>query len=270
MVRKDDTNILVLGDIHLGVDYNGKYNTKAQFDAVINRAHSTLPSGYDAVVFNGDLASENAPVDVYLQILKQGKKLCKPEGRVLVTPGNHDNREALSQAYASINPEDFHEAMSLKVPGRQFSHIHVGSLTVILLDSGDGMPMEGIARLGKFAYVTNSSFNRPDVVMFTHRPFECPGHLYHRFMNDKMLPPEMGEYVEQYIGTYVASHLHCESRFETRGFVTEVTPGIQCQIDPFRKEFDGIAMPGFTVLSASRHCNATIDFDTFYVEEPNG
>lgn len=270
MVRTDDTNILVLGDIHLGVDYEGKYNTEEQFAAVINRAHSVLPSGYDAVVFNGDLASENAPVDVYHRILKQGKKLCKPEGRVFVTPGNHDNRETLSQAYAAINPEDGYEAMSLKVPGRQFSHIHVGSLTVVLLDSGDGMPMEGIARLGKFAYVTNSSFNRPDIVLFTHRPFVCPGHLYHRFMNDKMLPPEMGEYVEQYIGTYVASHLHCESRFETHGFAAMVTPGIQCQIDPFRKDFDGIAMPGFMVLSASRHCNATIDFDTFYVEGPNG
>ena len=270
MVRTDDTNILVLGDIHLGVDYDGKYDTEAQFAAVIDRAHSVLPSGYDAVVFNGDLASENAPVDVYHRILKQGKKLCKPAGRVLATPGNHDNREALSQAYAAINPDDVIEAMNLKVPGKQFSNIPVGSLTLVLLDSGAGMPVEGIVRLGKFVYGKGSSVNRHDVVMFTHRPFECKGHLYHRFMNDKMLPSEMCEYVEQYIGTYVASHLHCESRFDTHGFVNMVTPGIQCQIDPFRKDFDGIAMPGFTVLSASRHSNATIDFDTFYVEAPNG
>lgn len=263
---KDQNHILQLSDIHLGENYDGKFDTKDTFDRTVAHANSIKPNGgFDAVVITGDIADPEGPVENYFYVLKTAKTLCNRNGNIFVTPGNHDNREKLRQAYCMLTG-NVADANELLTPGMQFKMAKVGPKTIVLIDTGDGVPYEGMLRLSRYAYDQSEHFHAADTLLFTHKPFKSEGNLYHRFMKDNMLPDKVSADLGRYIGGYFCGHLHHAARFDT-AFPVYVAPGIQTQIDPYRKEFDSIVVPGYNIISFNTYSNSTVSVHTVFVED---
>lgn len=263
---KDQKHILQLSDIHLGENYGGKFDTKTTFDRTVAYAGSIKPSGgFDAVVITGDIADPEGPVDNYVYVLKKAKALCNGSCNIFVTPGNHDNREKLREAYC-IATGDGEGGNEMLTPGMQFKMAKVGPKMIVLIDTGDDVPFEGMLRLSRYAYDQGEHFHAEDTLLFTHKPFKSEGNLYHRFMKDNMLPNRMSADLARYIDGYFCGHLHHAARFDV-AFPVYVAPGIQTQIDPYRKEFDSIVVPGFNIISFNNHYNSTVSVHTVFVED---
>ena len=173
--------ILQLSDIHYGADYDGKFNTAKQFQAVLDHAGYNNSSGFDAVILTGDLVhedsgmSESEQLDTYNYILRKASNLCNAGTEdVFVVPGNHDNRKLLSVATRDVlgwyNDSDFSGGFS--TPGSYLKVVQMGGKNIILLDSGNVAPYKGLAKLG--AYIINQidGWNVNDTMLFTHTPFK--------------------------------------------------------------------------------------------------
>ena len=85
-------------------------------------------------------------------------------------------------------------------------------------------------------------------------------------MKDNMLPDKMNADLGRYIAGYFCGHLHHAARFDA-AFPVYVAPGIQTQIDPYRKEFDAIVMPGYNIISFNNYSNSTVRVHTVFVED---
>ena len=263
--------ILQLSDIHYGTDYKGKFNTKDQFNKVVEHAIKRTPSGYDMVIVSGDLVDVNPNITFKEQkegmdiILKRACQLCK-DGKhgVYVVPGNHDNREALTKSATEIlgwsnNPEfmdngGFNEPgcfMQVVTPSKA-SHINI-----VLLDSGGVVPYKGIARLAAKVMQRGSSWNDNDTLLFTHTPFATE-RLYHRFMKENVMPTDVGELLRPYICHYFCGHYHHLAHVDCGSLEMHLCPGIQCQIDPYSKDCSPTAIPGYQVISLSSHANGSV------------
>ena len=258
-------NILQLSDIHLGSDYEGNLDTEKQWKAVLKDAK--INDGYDAVIITGDLMDDAVCVDPasnaksgngltedgklgkYMEILNDAKSLCSHGGKLLVTPGNHDNRKLLAKAAVSMGLDNAREDM-FDNPGENIQFAHVGSRTIVLIDSGNGEPYKAIAELAYMAN-RNEDWKRDLTMIFTHKPFQSPN-LYHRFMKDKMLPTDICHHVIQYASEYFCGHLHhyasVHARLADNEFCMTVAPGIQCQIDPYSAKCNAVPLPGYLTV----------------------
>lgn len=258
--------ILQLSDIHYGADYDGKFNTAKQFQAVLDHAGYNNSSGFDAVILTGDLVNEDSgmPEDeqlhTYNYILRKASDLCNAgTDGVYVVPGNHDNRKLLSDAAKDAlgwyNDSDFNGGFSN--PGSYLKVVQMGGKDIILLDSGNVAPYKGIATLG--AYIINQidSWNAEDTLLFTHTPFKTE-RLYHRFMKDNLMPSDVGELLGQYIRHYFCGHFHHLTHVECGNFDMHLCPGIQCQIDPYSKGCNAVAIPGYQVIEFSTVSNSDV------------
>lgn len=258
-------NILQLSDIHLGSDYEGNLDTEKQWKAVLKDA--SINGGYDAVIITGDLMDDAVCVDPasnaksgkvltedgklgkYMEILNDAKSLCAPSGKLLVTPGNHDNRKLLAKAAVSMGLDNAREDM-FDNPGENIQYASVGSKAIVLIDSGNGEPYKAIAEL---AYKANrdKEWKRDNTMIFTHKPFKSPN-LYHRFMKDNMLPIDICHHAIQYASEYFCGHLHhyasVHARLADNDFCMTVAPGIQCQIDPYSAKCNAVPLPGYLTI----------------------
>ena len=262
--------ILQLSDVHYGTDYNGKFDTKDQFEKVVEHAIKRNPSGYDMVIVTGDLVDThpNTPVEEQKNgmdiVLKRACHLCKDgKSGVYVVPGNHDNREALTKSAIEIlgwykDPE-FMGNGGFNEPGC-FMHVVKSTKSphnIILLDSGGATPYKGIARLAATVWQNGDSWNNNDSIIFTHTPFATE-RLYHRFMKENLLPSDVGELLRPYANHYFCGHYHHLAHVDCGSMEMNLCPGIQCQIDPYSKECNPIAIPGYQVISLSSHSNGSI------------
>ena len=263
--------ILQLSDIHLGSDYEGNLDTEKQWKAVLKDAKSNDGS-YDAVIITGDLLDDKVSVDPannaksgkelnevgklgkYMEILDAAKSLCGSSGKLLVTPGNHDNRKLLAKAAVSVGVEHASEDM-FDNPGEHIQFAHVGSRTIVLIDSGNGEPYKAIAELAYMAN-RNKDWKRDMTMIFTHKPFKSPN-LYHRFMKDNMLPIDVCHHVIQYASEYFCGHLHhyasVHARLADNDFCMTVAPGIQCQIDPYSAKCNAVPLPGYLTIKFNNY-----------------
>lgn len=266
-------HIVQLSDIHLCSDYGGHLDTQAQWKAVLKHAKENCPNGsdgYDAVVITGDLVDDDNLVDpdnncsswshelsetekfsLYMQILTDAKRLLGSGGQLVVTPGNHDNRELLGKAAVEAGVAGASENMFLK-PGKCLQLFSIGHTSIVAMDTGNGEPYEAISDI---AYVanTNRGWNRDRTLLFTHKPFKIQN-LYHRFMKNNMLDEALARHMMQYAGHYFCGHLHhyaslvCGNCNES---VTKVTvcPGVQGQIDPYTEKCNAVQLPGYLRIS---------------------
>ena len=98
--------ILQLSDIHLKGDQKGMFDVQGNLDAVLADAGRQY-SHYNLIVLTGDLVDE-ATVDDYTNLLEGlqrafGADLPEEyQPAILVTPGNHDNRAALEEAFTAF------------------------------------------------------------------------------------------------------------------------------------------------------------------------
>ena len=259
-------HILQFSDLHLGSDYDGHLDTFAQWDAVLKHAKANRPekSNYDAVIITGDLIDDTVCVDPdnnsksheeelseegklkqYVDIIEAAKSLTN-SGRVMVTPGNHDNRKLLGMAAVKAGLEGASEDMFM-VPGSCIQMITVGGHKLITMDSGTVEPYRAMAEL---AYWVNTSdcWNRRNALLFTHKPFKSPN-LFHRFMKDNMLDSDIYHHMCQYVGTYFCGHLHHFYSLAGEDFCMVGCPGIQCQIDPYSEKCNAVPFPGYLSIS---------------------
>lgn len=279
-LKPDECNILQLSDIHYGDNYNGKFTTESNLVLVLNDARKRLPSGYDIVVLSGDLGTETTSKETYLNIISKCDALLNSRSGVcvLVTPGNHDNRETLTDAYheyitGKLPVNDDETILCFTKPGSQFAMLS-GELTggrhVIALDTGHGkIPYEGLTRFINCCKKHGYNEDERNNIMFSHMPCDCEGKLYHRFMNDKMLDnKEFMSAVSPHTRNYFCGHLHQEYHFHdmSSGMQIHVAPGVQCQISPFKQECDAVNLPGYSVISWHPYAKSGIDINTFYVE----
>ena len=257
-------HILQFSDLHLGSDYDGHLDTFAQWDAVLKHAKKHCPdtSGYDAVIITGDLIddtvcvdpdnnskshdselSEAAKLKQYVEIIEAAKSLTS-NGKVMVTPGNHDNRQLLGKAAFKAGLAGAHDDMFM-VPGACVQYLSVGTRTIVTLDSGTVDPYQAVANL---AYTVNrdKNWNKSRVLLFTHKPFKSHN-LYHRFMKDNMINEQFVYHMKQYVGHYFCGHLHHYTSLydSSSNFDVTVCPGIQCQIDPYSEKCNAVPFPGY-------------------------
>lgn len=257
--------ILQLSDIHYGADYDGKFNTANQWSAVVKDAKARNPKGYDAVIITGDLVDDDPKVDGktkathYEDIFSDALSLCvNSKAPVLVTPGNHDNREILTRVAKELpikswGSED--EQIGFEEPGSQCVIMTFNCKTIVLLDSGTVEPYKGIAKLA--AYTARDSWRSEDAMIFTHKPFRNE-RLYHRFMvgTDNVMSADVGRLVSPYAKKYFCGHFHHWSQVDCGSMDMFTCPGIQCQIDPYSKGCVPIAIPGYQVIEFSTYANA--------------
>lgn len=259
--------ILQLSDIHYGADYEGKFNTANQWATVVKHAKARNPKGYDAVIITGDLVDDDPKVDDktkatrYEDIFSDALSLCvSPSAPVLVTPGNHDNRQILTEVADCLPVKSWNsteQPKGFEDIGSQCHVIKVGSKVIVLLDSGTEEPYRGIAKLA--AYTKNHLWYADDAMIFTHKPFRTE-RLYHRFMvgTDNVMPAEFESRVQPYAKNYFCGHFHHWSQVDC-GWMTMFTcPGIQCQIDPYSKGCNPIATPGYQVIEYTDCANADV------------
>ena len=258
-------HILQFSDLHLGSDYDGHLDTVGQWEAVLKHAKKNCPDkfGYDAVIITGDLIDDTVCVDpgnnskshdqelseegklkMYVDIIEAAKELTYG-GRVMVTPGNHDNRKLLGMAAVKAGLEGANQDMFMN-PGECLQHIHMGGKEIITMDTGSGEPYKAIAEL---AYLVNSKscWDKNHALMFTHKPFKVHN-LYHRFMKDNMLDADIKRHMQQYVGFYFCGHLHHFSSLFLDNMSMSVCPGIQCQIDPYSEKCNAVPFPGYLEL----------------------
>ena len=199
--------------------------------------------------------TEERKVANYLEILHDARKLVNPGGQLLVTPGNHDNRLALGKAAVEAGIKGAYEDMFM-IPGAFVQYVKIHDWTIVVMDTGDDIPYQGIAKL---AYTVNRTekWDRRMTMVFTHKPFKATN-LYHRFMDDKMLDRDLGLHVSQYAAEYFCGHLHhyasINDNINDMGICMTVCPGIQCQIDPYSEKCNAVPLPGYMQIT----------FDTYY------
>lgn len=258
-------HILQFSDLHLGSDYDGHLDTVGQWEAVLKHAKANRPekSNYDAIIITGDLIDDTVCVDTdnnsksheqelseegklkkYVDIIEAAKELTY-SGRVMVTPGNHDNRKLLGMAAVKAGLEGAHEDMFMK-PGECLQHMHMGMKEIITMDTGSGEPYKAIAEL---AYLVNSKscWDKNHAIMFTHKPFKSHN-LYHRFMKDNMIDADIKRHLQQYVSLYFCGHLHHMYTLHSETFGMIGCPGIQCQIDPYSEKCNAVPFPGYLEL----------------------
>lgn len=259
-----DTSILHLSDIHLGSDYDGLYNTNAQFDEVINKAASSHES-YNAVIVTGDLAdSTNEDRSVLASYRHIFETLSDFSNNVYVTPGNHDNRALLQRAYCDVFPSAEAE-LTFEKPGSDFQKYIIGGRRIVLLDSGSNEPYQGLVKMCLWRENEDVIFDM-DTYVFTHKPYKTRK-LFHRFMNDNMLSNEFGENIKHYTNHYFCGHLHHYATIRDGSSTIHLCPAVQCMIDPYSAECHPSSMFGYQVIrydSTDKH--AAPDVMPFFCE----
>lgn len=259
--------ILHFSDIHYGADYNGKFDTADQWNAVVRSAQKTLPTGYDAIVITGDIVDDDPKVsdDVkrerYEKVFTDAFELRKNEkSPLLVTPGNHDNRAILTEVADKVIPclqWGLKQTDGFKDIGGQCLFATVGSKTLVILDSGSVEPYKGIAKLA--AYTNQCPWRAEDTMIFTHKPFRNE-RLYHRFMvgTGNVMSEDVGYLLSPYAKQYFCGHFHHWSQVDCGSMDMYTCPGIQCQICPYTEEVTAIAIPGYQVIEFNDYANADV------------
>lgn len=259
--------ILQLSDIHYGADYDGKFNTANQWATVVKNAKARNPKGYDAVIITGDLVDDDPNVDDktkatrYEDIFSDALSLCvSPSAPVLVTPGNHDNRQILTEVAKELPIKSWdkkEQPKGFEEQGSQFIAMEFNCKTIVLLDSGSVEPYKGIAKLA--AHSIHHPWHPEDTMIFTHKPFRNE-RLYHRFMvgTDKVMSRDFGHLIHPYATQYFCGHFHHWSQVDCGGMTMFTCPGIQCQIDPYSKGCNPIATPGYQVIEFNTYANAEV------------
>lgn len=275
--------ILQISDIHIKSKYDDQFPSRLHIKA-IEDATEGMRNELDAVILTGDLVDDGDYGD-YSSLLMMLQNTYGEETPILVTPGNHDNREALEDAYydfrrgkswknsdhlriygSFINPgesvsvlETFRKNnMGLTVPGR----------SIVLMDTGHReYPYEGLCRITSLYRAAGAE--HPPYILFTHMPIIRP---FHRFMNQPGFTIDDDENV--FVTTLATTgcvaiacgHYHCESYARSFGIQQFVAPASQVQIDPFTKTCNASGnYPGYAVITDNGH----IEFLSHYVINDN-
>lgn len=271
--------ILHLTDIHLNSAYESSFPAMDHLERIL-RDTTGIGSLVDAVVLTGDLADEGKFSD-YLDLFNLLAITYGVDTPILVTPGNHDNRKNLAEAYAEFrqgktwrNSENISIYGSFENPGESVTILNTFKATTVgtpyqarsavLMDTGHrAFPYQGLCRM--LSCLSADSSRWPQYIMFTHMPVIRP---FHKFMNKPGFTIEDDDGVflagleQSHCQAIVCGHYHCESHMVARGIRQYAGPANQVQIDPFSDNCNPSGnYPGYGILTDE----GLIEYTTNYI-----
>ena len=279
--------ILQISDIHLNSPADAKFPAAEHLSAVIKDTEH-LKDRLDAIVLTGDLVDDGSAKE-YGELFDKLAEAYGEETPILVTPGNHDNRQAMDDAYCGFLaskhwPQSPHVVIegSLVNPGSSVIRLDIYDSaktdkknTIVLMDSGHrDYPYNGLARLNYLNAMHPAWGQRYPYILFTHMPIIRP---FHRFMNDasRTIADDDNVFMvnlESSGCTYIAcGHYQCQSHSTAFGIQQFVAPAVQVQIDPFAKDpfakdcHPSGNFPGYTIISD----HGVTEFESYYVLKEN-
>ena len=276
--------VLHLTDIHLKSKYADQFHEDEHLSRILNETRGIRDS-LDAVIVTGDLIDEGTYED-YAKLLILLKNTYGEDMPILVTPGNHDNRDALEDAYSDFrrgkawkNSEHLAVFGSFKKPGESVIILETYETTelgykipwhkIVLMDTAHReYPYGGLCRLSSI-YQNAASPAHKKYILFTHMPIIRP---FHMFMNQPQftLPDDDNVFLATLASTgcdaIVCGHYHSESHKMAFGIRQYAGPASQVQIDPYTKTCNPSGIfPGYAILTDF----GQIEYSTHYiVEEP--
>lgn len=215
------TTIVQLSDTHITADGRlayGKVDTCAALARAV--AHVTALQDrigrIDAVVVSGDLVDLGTDAEYRrFRALTEGL-----EPRLLVLPGNHDERAAMRRAFADLG--------DLPPGDGPLDHaVMIGALHVMLLDSTVPGQPHGALNAGQLAWLDqqlNARPATPTLVFLHHPPFETG--IAHMDVQRLLNAPDLVEVLARHAQLRLVScgHVH-------RAISTTVA-GVPCMIAP--------------------------------------
>lgn len=279
--------VLHLTDIHLNSKYADQFHEDEHLARILNETRGIRES-LDAVIVTGDLIDEGTYED-YAKLLVLLQNTYGEEMPILVTPGNHDNRDALEDAYSDFrrgkawkNSEHLSVYGSFKKPGESVIILETFKIVpgyspeckvnwhkIVLMDTAHReYPYGGLCRLSSI-YQNAASPDDKKYILFTHMPIIRP---FHMFMNQPQftLPDDDNVFIATLASTgcdaIVCGHYHSESHMMAFGIRQYAGPASQLQIDPYTKTCNPSGIfPGYAILTDL----GQIEYSTHYiVEEP--
>lgn len=255
--------IIQLSDIHIGGEYDGKFNCRHTFDKTLEAIEAKLNplhrKGSDSrgtvtptfIVVTGDVYDGYATVDQYKEIDSLIRSKVSGVNEVIYMPGNHDNAKMMGEAF-DFDPEEVDlfrtdEANIMVIP------THSGSVDV---DKLMAEIVPGLATLDRR--------NDVPLLVFSHFPI---GNVQHRFMHDIGGALTNGDKLAQCLQLLGVKDTFC-GHFHAAGttvlnndYRIHVAPATQCQIDPWSKELVTVAdYPGFSDIWVDR-TGVTVEYN---------
>jgi len=215
--------IAQLSDIHVrprGLLYKGLVDSNRMFSEAIEHLQE-LDQSPDLVLLTGDLVDEGHP-DEYEMV----KELVRPlKAPLLVLPGNHDQRQALLDAFPD------HAYLPVSGPLHYFSDDH--PVRIVALDScPPGRHHGEIDSRGlEWLFDTLSADKqKPTLVLLHHPPFVC-GIPYlddYRYINHEPLAAVIGAFTN--VEAVLCGHVHRPMFRRWAGTVVAACPSTATQI----------------------------------------
>lgn len=271
--------VLHITDIHLKSEYDAQFPAMKHLGAIIKET-AGMSGSLDAVVLTGDLV-DNGTYEDYTDLFNLFATTYGTDMPILVTPGNHDNRIAMDEAYEDFradkhwkNYENINFYGSFKHPGEAVTVMDMLGKTelgvvyqarsVVLMDTAHrGFPYPGLCNLT--ACREGASDAWPKYILFTHMPIIRP---FHKFMNKPgfTIEDDGGVFLKALAKSrceaIVCGHYHSESHMIEQDIRQYVGPANQAQIDPYSGKCNPSGnFPGYGILDDT----GLIKYTTHYI-----
>lgn len=267
-------NILQISDIHLKSKYDDQFPAEQHLNAIIQ---ATKDQCFDAVVLTGDLVDDSEDGSMagrygdYAGLFITLRNAYGEDTPLLVTPGNHDVRSDLEEAYNDFcrgksweTSGRFSKVGSFNNPGESLIVLKIPNYyrSIILMDTGhQEFPYESMCRVA--AHMQHPEHQR--YMLFTHMPIIRPFHL---FMNDPKftIGDDDNVFLSMLATTgcdaILCGHYHSESHMMAFGIHQYAAPASQVQIDPYTKTCNPSGnFPGYAVIKD----NGQFEYSTHYI-----
>ena len=248
--------IIQISDIHIGGEYDGKFDCWGNLEKVLDSAAekssnilaSLLGASEILVLVSGDVCDKEtgaATEENYQKVdqLIKSKLHCK---QVLYTVGNHDDPVVMGNALGFDPDETYGKLVSpydnpfilFHIPTYS-GHVDVKPVMEKIMDELYSVHDESVAKIPRF--------------VFSHFPI---GHVDNRFMQNGHSLENGDELAERlwligvkdiFCGHY---HMGITSRSAPNVPWVNVCPGVQMQLDPYSKDCRCTAdYPGYSVIN---------------------
>lgn len=260
--------IIQLTDIHLDATYGGKFPTMVHLDKVIQdirKRRSEHLRREDVIIITGDICDGDDRY--YYEMVFDMLHRAFPETPVLVTPGNHDDREILDEIALRENDRSKRLGMEFEYHGRisrpgaygvTLEHNHH---KLLILDTGHSAKDDTCEFLDtQKEYLSGT---KHEYLVFSHMPV-IP--VPHRFMQQDGFCMKQGESssrIADLAKAIFCGHYHFANTLKAVDYALNgrrsrvdqyVCPAIQCQLDPYSPECSPSGVfPGYQVI----HCPIT-------------
>ena len=238
--------ILQLSDIHIGGEYDGKFDCYGHLIAAL-RHYAINYECPDRVIVTGDVCDKGKKANDYVEVETAIETTLgiNPDN-ITWLMGNHDDRHMMEVAYG----EQF-----IREPVRveYLSSREDARIPAVFVDTSMNNP-DTLAIVDAMLEFTVRETPVCPFVVFTHKPL---GMAYHRFMNSLNDLPA-ADHLSSVLNKLNVAHVFCGHHHNAATIVRKgqpvlhVAPAIQVQLDPYSKECNPSGnYPGYSIIGLS-------------------